>query len=332
MESNVYTKNKIIEILDNRAYYIDAFTLGAFFDKNDIKPKFTDEFGNDFYDSSIIDFIIRKLFKKEENTEPKKDVLEDFRPKFQEQEDIQIEPIQEIQPLDTVEQNLYTEDTNPGIQTIPEPQVTSTQVFQQEYQTEYQPEQKPINQQEKISIAYTETPQIQEQEIIENSQAKEPEEKMEFENFETQSQTVEQSRQDLDRTLNNIDSLPSFSDINEDDADGEMVDLSLLSDKSKQQNSGDFKLDVSEKTLNLIARAMAKKIAKHVGMICAQDAKASTALIELKEEYSKLVQKSAQLEEQNKKLRLLLTESNKNLNSYIPSVFGLYKKINPNKK
>ena len=57
--------------------------------------------------------------------------------------------------------------------------------------------------------------------------------------------------------------------------------------------------------------------------------KAGAQLAEMQEENKKLEQKAKALEEQNRKLRLLLAESNKNLNSYKPSIFGLYKKVNP---
>ena len=94
-------------------------------------------------------------------------------------------------------------------------------------------------------------------------------------------------------------------------------------------NSNEFKLDISERTINMIARTMAKKIAKHVSAICSADSKAITQLEEIKQENKKLEKKAKELENQNKKLRLLLAESNKNLNSYKPSIFGLYKKVPP---
>ena len=99
----------------------------------------------------------------------------------------------------------------------------------------------------------------------------------------------------------------------------------------KQLNNNEFKLDISERTLNMIARTMAKKIAKYVGSIMAADAKQSSKAVRFEEENKRLIQKTRELEEQNRKLRLLLAESNKNLNSYKPSIFGLYKKVTPKK-
>ncbi|MBR3604516.1 MAG: hypothetical protein IKL52_00630, partial [Candidatus Gastranaerophilales bacterium] len=92
---------------------------------------------------------------------------------------------------------------------------------------------------------------------------------------------------------------------------------------------GEFKLDVSERTINMIARTMAKKIANHVSKLISNGALNSGQLTELKEENEKLGQKTRDLEDQIKKLRLLLAESNRNLNSYKPSIFGLYKKVPP---
>ena len=93
--------------------------------------------------------------------------------------------------------------------------------------------------------------------------------------------------------------------------------------------SNEFKLDISEKTIGMVARTMAKKIAKHVTSLCSQNAANPAQLAELQEENKRLEQKTKDLEDQNKKLRLLLAESNKNLNSYKPSLFGFYRKVNP---
>ncbi len=92
---------------------------------------------------------------------------------------------------------------------------------------------------------------------------------------------------------------------------------------------GEFKLDVSERTINMIARTMAKKIASHVSKLISNGALNSGQMTELQEQNQKLEQKTHDLEDQIKKLRLLLAESNRNLNSYKPSIFGLYKKVPP---
>lgn len=133
------------------------------------------------------------------------------------------------------------------------------------------------------------------------------------------------------------------------DETGDFDDISLLSESLEAQEklreyvvselskknldvtpkSNEFKLDISERTISMIARTMAKKIAKHVSAICMQDAKSAAQLAEIQEENQKLEKRAKELEDQNKKLRLLLAESNKNLNSYKPSIFGLYKKVIP---
>lgn len=93
--------------------------------------------------------------------------------------------------------------------------------------------------------------------------------------------------------------------------------------------SNEFKLDISERTLNVIAKSMAKKIASHVNKIYSGEAKNTAKFEEIQEKNKKLETRAKELEDQNKKLRLLLAESNKNLNSYKPSFFGLYKKVPP---
>ena len=93
----------------------------------------------------------------------------------------------------------------------------------------------------------------------------------------------------------------------------------------------EFKLDISERTINMIARTVAKKIAKNVTAILTND-KYSPQGGALKEQNEKLMQKAKELEEENKKLRLLLVESNKNINSF-KSILGIfYIKIKPKAK
>ncbi len=141
---------------------------------------------------------------------------------------------------------------------------------------------------------------------------------------------------DLNNMLSNVDD-------NEEDFD----DIGLLSDSiqaqekfqsyivnelakknvdltpPKQENA--FKFDISEKTLNMIARAIAKKIAKQVSTVLSNDERNNTKLLQAEKKSQMLEQKVASLEEQNKKLKLLLVESNKNLNSYKPTFFGFYR-------
>ena len=95
--------------------------------------------------------------------------------------------------------------------------------------------------------------------------------------------------------------------------------------------TGEFKLDVSERTINMIARTMAKKIASHVSKLFNSGALNSGQVAQLQEENKKLEQKATDLEDQVKKLRLLIAELNRDLNSYQPSLFGLYKKVPPGK-
>ena len=87
-----------------------------------------------------------------------------------------------------------------------------------------------------------------------------------------------------------------------------MSEFSKKSDNMPKSN--EFKLDISERTLSMIARSMAKKIAKHVNSLCAVDSKNGAQLAEIQEKNKKLEQKTKELEDQNKKLRLLLAESN----------------------
>ena len=170
-----------------------------------------------------------------------------------------------------------------------------------------------------------------------------------LEDFQNQTQQIAPKNSTFNINQN-TPPMPDLTEQNETSDGKDFDDISLISDSfeaqekfkeyvvnefTKQQpapapaNNNEFKLDISERTINMIARTMAKKIAKHVSAICSADTKAITQLEEIKQENKRLEQRAKELENQNKKLRLLLAESNKNLNSYKPSIFGLYKKVPP---
>ena len=94
---------------------------------------------------------------------------------------------------------------------------------------------------------------------------------------------------------------------------------------SAQNVENAFKLDISEKTISMVAKALAKKIAQQVSLLLVSEQSNNTKLIEAQNHNKELENKISALEDENKKLKILLLESNKNLNSYKPTLFGLYK-------
>ncbi len=171
-----------------------------------------------------------------------------------------------------------------------------------------------------------------------------PETQNEYWGSESQNDAVESSQNTaLEESKKEIQQIMSTPDEGDEDFD----DIGLLSDSIQAQEKfqkyivnelakrnidvtppkpeNAFKFDISEKTLNMIARAIAKKIAKQVSMVLSTDQKNNTKLIQAEKKSQMLEQKVNSLEEQNKKLKLLLAQSNKNLNSYKPTFFGLYR-------
>lgn len=160
-----------------------------------------------------------------------------------------------------------------------------------------------------------------------------------------QTQLAEKLKSTMDGKV--LDEVPEATQAPEED---DFDDISLLSESFEAQEKfkeyvlsemakknmditppqgNEFKLDISEKTINMIARTLAKKIVKNVNALFSQDMVSSDKVNAIKEQNKKLEKRTKELEEQNRKLRLLLAESNKNLNSYKPSLFGLYKKVTP---
>lgn len=97
----------------------------------------------------------------------------------------------------------------------------------------------------------------------------------------------------------------------------------VLEQKLTGENA--FKLDISENTLNMIARTIARKIAKQVNTIFANEDEKSKKLAHYEEKNLKLYAQLGESEKENQKLRVLLREANQNLNLYKPTIFGLYK-------
>ena len=343
MASNVYTKNEILQSLASKGYFIDAYTLDTFFEKWRIEAIFEDEQGTEFFDKHALDLILENLFSAKNEPEKK----EEETPKIEQTAEIQA-PQPEIQPQVEINQPIQHQD--------------NFEIKEEKLQINDNVTANLLNNIElsdgtPLINKIQENPDfsadiIQPQKIDEPSTSNIPV----IENNETQNtkpgilagameglsgDNIIQQNNDFDNTQ----IIPPTDDNSDFD------DISLLSESLEAQEkfrqyvvselvkknvdlnpkSNEFKLDISERTLNMIARTMAKKIAKYVNTIFSADAKNATQLENVKEENKKLAQRTKELEEQNRKLKLLLAESNKNLNSYKPSIFGLYKKVNPNK-
>lgn len=87
-----------------------------------------------------------------------------------------------------------------------------------------------------------------------------------------------------------------------------------------------FKLDISNRTLDLIAKAIAKKIAVKLNDYYKLNSSKQNAKLQMfRDKTIELKEKNQALFAENKKLKTLLFESNKDLNSYKPTIFGLFK-------
>lgn len=394
MASNVYTKNEILQNLASRGYFIDAYTLGTFFEKWKVEAIFEDEAGSEFYDKNALDLVLNNLFSakpepvaknspQEEPVALKNPPPKDFQPQMQFQQGFAA--------------NQNTAQFSPQMQQMPQqqgqfqPYPQFQQGFQAAQQQQFQPQMQNQPAGENLNIAEGEKLEIIDEELkIEDNAAANILNSIslsdgtplldkinETSNFNSIAQSIAQTPEKTEEPskppekkepekpgilegamqaagkelppLPETTVSPEVLPAGDDSADFD--DISLLSESLEAQEkfrqyvvselakknvdlnpkSNEFKLDISERTISMIARSMAKKIAKHVNTIFSADAKNAAQLENIKEENKKLEQRTRDLEEQNRKLRLLLAESNKNLNSYKPSIFGLYKKVNPEK-
>ncbi|MBR2069070.1 MAG: hypothetical protein IJ877_04825 [Candidatus Gastranaerophilales bacterium] len=436
MASNVFTKKEILQNLASRGYFIDIYTLDAFFAKRKIEAIFEDSQGNEFYDKNALNIVLEGLFNANNQAaqqyhniqqphvpEPSMPAFQAFQQAYNFPNPQMPQPsIMPNMPNYQVYQQPYNFQPN---QMMPQPSIMPMPNYQMPQQAMSQniPNQQmqrmpsmqmpasipPVNQSSNIQINKIENTELKIDDsetldilnnislsdgtpLIDKVQNVEVPNNIQFEKqtpnvgiSQPQNQPVQKTMQNnmpqddiftkiqqneaealaqekpADEAFKQDDIFePNKDDILSPDLSAEFDDssgfddISLLSESLEAQEkfrqyvvdelskknldvtpkANEFKLDISERTLTMIARTMAKKIAKYVGSIMAQDAKQSSKVAEYQEENRRLTQKARELEEQNRKLRLLLAESNKNLNSYKPSIFGLYKKVDPktNKK
>lgn len=379
MASNVFTKKEILQNLASRGYFIDIYTLDAFFAKKKIEAIFEDSQGNEFFDQNALNVVLEGLFASNSNqilnsapgdTQPAQPAqINTPQPPSNTQEakiedkdtfDVLnnislsdgtplINKLDNLQNLDIGPQAGNPAQPNPVSQLNSEPpaplQEDSIKPASSDNQFDFNPVQNDFisTNQDPTQVPMGET--VQDEEIpIPRDEFDEQKQGDEFgkdDFFDVKADGLMPS--EMSNDLSDVSNFDDISLLSESLEAQEKLRQYVMSELSKTpsdvvpqspQNPNEFKLDISERTLTMIARTMAKKIAKYVGSILAQDAKQASKVEEYKEENKRLTQKARELEEQNRKLRLLLAESNKNLNSYKPSIFGLYKKVDPkqNKK
>ena len=378
MDTKVYSKNDILQKLAQDGFFVDYLTLDSFFKKYKIEAIFEDENGSEFFDKSAYDILVTNVLKRP-LTPPKEELFEEQSVEQTTDStifsDLAETPVQENIPNATQEdlpaqehqEAADTADFNFETSTNDIPQgkkvslenikwyrwddvsadladdnnkkedveIIDSENTQNVVTTKNTAEAEPME-----SLQF-ETPSVEPQEHVPQTQESYWNAQPEVQNVQNQSQEQKTPENEQSIDDNSIQSAPPVPP--EEDFD----DINLLSDSleaqekfqkyivselakknidlSLQKPENAFKFDISEKTLNMIARAIAKKIAKQVSAVLSNNDGNNTKLIQAEKKSEILEQRVATLEEQNKKLKLLLVESNKNLNSYKPTFFGLYR-------
>ena len=295
MESNVFTKEEILQNLASRGYFIDSNTLESFFEKYNITPTYENE-NKKFYDKNTLDIILSVLFGKKESVDEilsqPEESEEDLTPAtgfFEEEVEIKEEPASQ-----EIVQNTENQD-------------------EEEFDIDFLEDVQ-------VNIGNS-APKVEP--LIDNPTLMPLEENITSKNEQPQEQIGQQTQEPQD------DELQSFVD-NQPQIEEPLQEQMQTPQYVDAAKPAEFKLDVSEeKTIDVISRVISKKIARHVSEICARDAVMGLKYAQLKKKFMKHQEKLRAVIEQNQKLRLLLVESNKNLNSYKPcgpKFLGLYKK------
>lgn len=322
MTSNVYTKNEILQSLSLGENSIDTNTLNEFIEKWHIEAVFEDARGTEFYDENALITIRENILneqKQKEAQEASKTVNDEQLIQALESESA---PSIEADTIQTIEENANKAENEQNTVTdnILNDIKLSDGTLLIDKVGEIQKGNSELDKDNEIE---------QNQNDVETILPKAP------------GILAGALGKDLSQETNEILELDDMSLLSESFEAQEKLRQYVVSELSKKNldvtPKSEFKLDISEKTLNMIARTMAKKIAKYVCELCARDlgttnvsnSSSNEKTTQLEQDYKKLEQKVHELEDQNRKLRLLLTESNKNLNSYKPGPFGLYKKVKP---
>lgn len=357
MELKAYSKNDLLQKLAQSGFFVDYLTLDSFLEKYKIEAIFEDENGNEFFDVSSFNILVKNVLNK--NAQNNNATNSDLHSANSSDTANNVNSTANAVDMSQNEQNsqqVSQSNESSGSQSPKQNLLENIKWYRwDDISSDIADAQKPDdavvidkNQGEnKISTSsqenFSDTP-VNNSNITPSLDVQN-----DFDKDECDANLQDKSKLSAE-TKNEISKILSSTDDNEDDFDDiglisdslqvqekfqkyiadELSKKSLIMSEPKQENA--FKFDISEKTLNMIARTIAKKIAKQVSSILSGEQSNNAKLLEVQSKYSELEARANLLEEQNKKLKLLLTESNKNLNSYRPTFFGLYRFVRKKNK
>ena len=339
MANDVFTKNEILQNLASKGYFIDSYTLDTFLNKWKVEAIFEDEQGSEFYDKNTLDLVLENLFHQEveKEKEASKDILEPTFEKKEEAIPVEIETPREAQTLNTIQQQAQIQQPSANLSNTMDE--ADKEVLSNISLSDGTPLIDKINDipLELENITIPPIADLQLEPVVQPKKEKKMgilEGALASSNQEAEVNKLQEAKAEQEAPDADFDDISLLSESLEAQEKFKEYVISEMQKKNADfqvPTNNEFKIDISEKTINMVARTLAKKIAKHVTNLCTQDSKSLARLEQVEEQNKKLEKRAKELEDQNRKLRLLLTESNKNLNSYKPSFFGLYKKVPPTK-
>ena len=366
MELKAYSKNDLLQKLAQNGFFVDYLTLDSFLEKYKIEAIFEDENGNEFFDISSFNILVKNVLNK--NFDVKQDEKTGSGENSVENKDIHAEDVKtscpdevkssdkkeinsqfpskhaEGKPKESLLESIKWYRWDDISSDIASSQKDDEAVIVDKHQNMSSSTDLSQNESSIPVVSYQDLSKGSNLEENSNSNMSDNESLQKVsENTDLKNSCNESVGGVDEHTKSEINKIASSDDDNEADFD----DIGLISESLQAQEKfqkyiadefakknlnimeprrdNAFKFDVSEKTLNMIARTVAKKIAKQVSAILLGEKDNNAKLLEVQSKYRELESRANILEEQNKKLKLLLAESNKNLNSYRPTIFGLYR-------
>ena len=293
MTTNVCTKEEIIKTLASQGYFIDSATLNDYFQKWNIEAIFEDDNGVEFYDQNTPKILLNHLFEEYKVTKLKEQekIISDNTIRNQ-QTNFQ----QYNQPIYQQPQQQFNPQFNNSINPNSMLQYTDNEAYNVLNQVSLSDGTPLINMVQNVAPMPNQfiqnTPQMMPNMFPQNNPPLPEENK--------QVGILEGAIQATGQDYSSYDANSAFEDsIQDGDISMDLDDELLLSESMEAQEKfkeyvisqfkkrnidisaeGEAQADISERTLSMIARTMAKKIVKHIAVLYGADGKSVKKMAE----------------------------------------------------
>lgn len=300
MQSNVklYTKAQIIHKLSAQGVFVDHFTLDSFLKKWNIEAVFEDDKGEEFFDKDAYENLFSNIAKKNPAIAA-----------------LQQEPTKSDRCLDEIKWQAW-QDISGDLCEEKEVKIEEPQVAVEEIKDEAKEERTP-----EVII---------EEELIQTPEQPSAQEAVQEELPQAQAVPEEIQLPEPVATEEHVSTVEESVSLQESSLVQENAIKSMISGGVRNDNV--FRLDISEETLDMIAKSISKRIVAQVNAELATFHESQQRLLTYEEKNNDLILKLKEAEEEKKQLEGELEESLEHLGRFKKSIFGFYRFIKKKRK